>query len=44
MGVSFHQYPTTCAAEIIHVGLREPLLRDEIFVQLVKQTTENPDE
>eukprot|EP00475_Leptophrys_vorax_P043173 TRINITY_DN8223_c0_g1_i1.p1 TRINITY_DN8223_c0_g1~~TRINITY_DN8223_c0_g1_i1.p1 ORF type:complete len:597 (-),score=156.65 TRINITY_DN8223_c0_g1_i1:23-1609(-) len=44
LGVNFHQYPATCAAEIISIGVKEPLLRDEIFVQLVKQTTQNDDE
>ncbi len=44
MGVNFHQYPITCAQEILYVGLDEPLLRDEILVQIIKQTTDNFDE
>jgi hypothetical protein len=43
-GINFHQYPITCAQEILNVGMKEPLLRDEIFVQIIKQTTDNPDE
>jgi hypothetical protein len=44
MGINFHQYPITCAQENLNVGLLEPLLRDEIFVQIIKQTTDNFDE
>lgn len=38
----FHPYPTTISQEILQRGLDEPLLRDEIYVQLIKQTTMNP--
>src|SRR5690349_16427398 len=34
---TYHPYPMTLAAEVLHRCLEEPLLRDEIFCQLVKQ-------
>jgi len=42
MGDHYHPYPITLAYEVVNVGVNEPLLRDEIFAQLVKQTQLNP--
>merc|ERR1712233_186266 len=42
MGDHYHPYPITLAYEVVNVGVNEPLLRDEIFAQLIKQTTLNP--
>ena len=42
MGDCFHPYPTTLALEVVKTGRAEPLLRDEIFCELMKQTSSNP--
>lgn len=38
----YHATPVTLAYEVVHTGVAEPLLRDTIFVILIKQTTNNP--
>ncbi len=38
----YHAYPATLAYNLVITGMGSPLLRDEIFCLLIKQTTGNP--
>jgi hypothetical protein len=42
MGDRYHPYPLTLCQHILVSGEKEPLLRDEIYAQLIKQTTNHP--
>lgn len=42
MGDKEHKSPSSCAQAIIHLGAHNELLRDEIYLQIMKQLIENP--
>ena len=42
MKVKFHAYPITTGFAVVSTGHSDPAMRDEIFAQLIKQTTETP--
>lgn len=42
MGDRVMSFPNMLAREVLEKGIQNPDLRDEIFIQLIKQVTENP--
>ncbi len=44
MGDMEHKAPVSCAQSIIHSGIHNALIRDEIYLQLMKQLRGNPSE
>ena len=42
MGDRTYESPMLLCEEVLRTGLQEPWLRDEIYVQIIKQLTKNP--
>ena len=42
MGDRVMAYPDMLVREILQKGIDQPAIRDEIYVQIIKQTTDNP--
>ena len=38
---AYHPYPVSLGYEVVMTGVNEAMMRDEIFCQLIKQTTDN---
>lgn len=42
MGDRVMSYPNMLAKEVLDKGIQQPEMRDEIFVQIIKQVSDNP--
>ena len=42
MGDRVMSFPNMLAREVLEKGIQQPELRDEIYIQLIKQVTVNP--
>jgi predicted HTH domain antitoxin len=42
MGDRVMSFPNMLAREVLEKGIQQPELRDEIYIQLIKQVSDNP--